>query len=158
MFEVLVYLYETYYCPDAFPEPADLAKTLMDLGFKQGEITEAMVWLSDLAETTEYFTNRQSEHGGLQRAQRIYAAQELSALGSRAIGFIQSLESAGILDPALREIVIERALASDESPMPLDKLRLIVLVILWSQGEDPDPTLLNPVFADEEDRKEYLLH
>lgn len=158
MFEVLVYLYETYYRPDAFPDPTDLAKTLSEIGFRETEISDALVWLSDLAESTETLNARPPQQASVTRSQRIYAEQEFAVLGVRAIGFIQALEIAGILDPGLREIVIERALATNESPLPVDKLRLIVLVILWSQGEDPDTTLLNPVFADEDDRKEYLLH
>lgn len=158
MFEVLVYLYETYYRPDAFPDHADLAKTLSDIGFKDAEITEALLWLDDLAETAEHFSDIPQGSTDLLYSQRIYAEQEISALGAEAIGFIQSLEAAGILSPMLREIILERAMAADESPLGLDQLRLIVLVVLWSRGIDPDTALLNPVFADERDRREYLLH
>jgi Smg protein len=89
---------------------------------------------------------------------RIYAEEEYDTLGNEAIRFLHMVEAAGIIDPVLREIVIERALAADESPLSIEKLRLIVLVILWSQGEDPDTAMLNPAFSDESDRKEHLLH
>ena len=158
MFDVLAYLYETYHRPDAFPEAAVLAKTLSDVGFEETEIVDALDWLNDLAESTETFTSAAIPVGGMSFAQRIYAAQEHASLGTRAVGFIQSLETAGILDPTQREIVIERAAATGVSPMPVDKLRLIVLMILWSQGEDPDTTMLNPVFADPGDRDEFLFH
>ena len=158
MFEVLVYLYETYYRPDAFPEPVALTKTLSDIGFNETEIADALDWLSDLAETTETLADHRPQTAGALFAHRVFVEQELSILGTGAIGFIQSLENAGILDPFLREIVIERSLAANISPMPIDKLRLIVLVILWSRGEDPDTTLFNPVFADPADRNECLLH
>ena len=45
MFDILVYLYETYYRPDACPEPAALAKKLSAVGFDDVEISEALVWL-----------------------------------------------------------------------------------------------------------------
>ena len=48
MFDILVYLYETYYRPDACPEPAALAKKLSAVGFDDVEISEALVWLNDL--------------------------------------------------------------------------------------------------------------
>ena len=48
MFDILVYLYETYYRPDACPEPAALAKKLSAVGFDDVEISEALVWLTDL--------------------------------------------------------------------------------------------------------------
>ena len=48
MFDILVYLYETYYRPDACPEPAVLARKLSAVGFDDVEISEALVWLTDL--------------------------------------------------------------------------------------------------------------
>ncbi|MFX5530326.1 DUF494 family protein, partial [Acinetobacter baumannii] len=68
---------------------------------------------------------------------RIYATQESDILGVEAIGFIQFLESAKMLDPIQREIVIERALAAGEAPITLEKLKVIVLMVLWSQGKEP---------------------
>ena len=158
MFDVLVYLYETYYRPDAFPEPDILAKSLSEIGFRESEITDALVWLTDLAETTEDFTDRHPQQDAFSFGMRIYADQEHSALGSAAIGFIQSLEFAKILDPVQREIVIERSLASKESPISLEKLRLIVLVILWSQGEEPDELMLDALFPDSGSPGQRLLH
>jgi len=146
MFEVLVYLYETYYRPDAFPEPAILAKTLSDIGFRETEITDALVWLTDLAETNQDFAISYPQQTAFSFGLRIYAEVEQSVLGVAAIGFIRYLEAAQLLNPIQREIVIERALAADESPMPLDKLRLIVLVVLWSQGEEPDALMVDTLF------------
>ena len=158
MLEVLAYLYETYYRPATFPETATLAKTLTDVGFEDREIEDALVWLDDLAETTETFAQRHPERGSFSRAMRIYAPLEQTILGVEAIGFIQSLESAGILDPVLREIIIERSLNSGISPMPIEQLRLIVLFILWNQGEDTDVAMLHPAFSDSDIRDEILLH
>jgi len=39
MFDILVYLYETYYRPDACPEPVALAKKLSAIGFDDVEIS-----------------------------------------------------------------------------------------------------------------------
>lgn len=158
MLEVLAYLYETYYRPETFPETATLTKTLSDIGFKETEIADALVWLDHLAETSETFAERHPERGGFSRALRIYAPQETAILGHEAVGFIHSMETVGILDPVLREIVIERSLASGISPMPIEQLRLVVLFILWSQGEDTDIALLHPAFTDMDVRDEVLLH
>jgi uncharacterized protein Smg (DUF494 family) len=48
MFDVLVYLYETYYRPDACPEPEALVKKLSAIGFEEDEISQALGWLTDL--------------------------------------------------------------------------------------------------------------
>jgi len=52
MFDVLVYLYETYYRPDACPEPAALVKKLSAIGFEEDEISKALGWLTDLEVST----------------------------------------------------------------------------------------------------------
>ena len=134
MFDILVYLYETYYRPDACPDTPALVKKLSAVGFPDEEITEALDWLTGLANLTQHLPEEAMQSGGF----RVYAQPELLALGTQAIGFIQFLESAGLLNPQQREILIERALAVNESPLPLDKLRIIVLMLLWSQGAEPD--------------------
>jgi Smg protein len=67
---------------------------------------------------------------------------------------------AGLLTASQREIVIERALALDESPVTLGKLKIIVLMLLWSQGKEPDALMFDDLFgADEdEDAEPRLLH
>ena len=154
MFDILVYLYETYYRPDACPEPAALAKKLSAVGFDDVEISEALVWLNDLTEMAGV------EHSltAASRGMRFYVRQEQDFLGSQAIGFIQFLESAGVLSPLQREIVIERALALEEAPVSLGKLKIIVLMLLWSQGKEPDALMFDDLFGSEEDQAPRLLH
>ena len=157
MFDILVYLYETYYRPDVCPEPAVLAKSLSEVGFKESEIRDALTWLKELAATTHDYTVSHPLLGVFSAGQhRVYADQEYLALGSEAIGFIQSLETIGMLDPTQREIVIERALAVNESPLPLEKMRVIVLMILWSQGDEPDALILDALFPEDNDEAPLL--
>jgi Smg protein len=89
---------------------------------------------------------------------RYYVRQEQDLLGSQAIGFIQFLESAGVLSPLQREIVIERALALEEAPVSLGKLKIIVLMLLWSQGKEPDALMFDDLFGSDEDQAPRLLH
>ena len=49
MFDVLVYLYENYWRPDACPEHDQLARKLSAVGFESDEIEEALTWLDGLA-------------------------------------------------------------------------------------------------------------
>ena len=154
MFEVLVYLYETYYRPDACPEPEALVKKLSAIGFEEDEITKALGWLTDLAETNHEFADKYPQQTAFSFGIRIYAQQEIDVLGIPAIGFIQFLESAKMLNPVQREIVIERALTVSETPVPLDKLKVIVLMVLWSQGKEPDGLMFDELFLDEDDDPE----
>ncbi|MEC5163872.1 Smg protein [Janthinobacterium sp. CG_23.3] len=155
MFDILVYLYETYYRPDACPEPAALAKKLSAVGFDDEEISEALDWLTDLNAMAGAALSLTTESTGT----RFYVAEESEALGTAAIGFIQFLESAKVLSSQQREIVIERALALDEAPVSLGKLKVIVLMLLWSQGKEPDALMFDDLFGgDDEQAAPRLLH
>ena len=159
MFDVLVYLYETYYRPDACPTSEALVRKLSAIGFEEDEISEALSWLTGLAVATHEYSDRYPHMAAFSFGTRVYVERELDQLGIAAIGFIQFMESAKVISPLQREIVIERALAAVESPMPLDKLKVIVLMVLWSQGKEPDSLMFDELFVDEDDDPEpRLLH
>ncbi len=151
MFEVLVYLFETYYRPDACPDSAALAKKLSAVGFEEEEISKALGWLTDLADTTNELFSQQAHQTAFSFGSRVYADREYDLLGTAALGFVEFLASANVIDAVQREIVIERACAVNESPFPLDKLKVIVLMVLWSQGKEPDSLMFDELFADDED-------
>ena len=154
MFDILVYLYETYYRPDACPAPEALARKLSAVGFDDVEISEALDWLTDLTAMAG------AEHNDMvaSTGTRFYVDQELDVLGSGAVGFIQFLESAKVLSALQREIVIERALALGESPVSLGKLKIIVLMLLWSQGKEPDALMFDDLFGCDDEQAPRLLH
>jgi Smg protein len=158
MFDVLVYLYETYYRPDACPDSEALVKKLSAVGFEEEEISKALGWLTDLTETANGFSGEPSHQAPSTIGFRIYANRELEVLGTPAVGFIQFLESAKVLSPIQREIVIERALAARETQISLDKLKVIVLMVLWSQGKEPDGLMFDELFLDDDDAEPRLLH
>jgi Smg protein len=147
MFDVLVYLYENYFRPDACPDSDTLARKLSAAGFDGEEINDALFWLSGLAQLAQAAPPSPTRSPG---AFRIFADLEYERLGVASIGFLCFLESAGVLSPTLREIVVERALATDETPVPLAKLKIIVLMVLWSQGEEPDTLILDELLEDGE--------
>ena len=150
MFDVLVYLYENYWRPDACPDPRQLSRKLSAVGFENDEIQDALTWLEGLAEAAESGLQNQSEAGV-----RIYTAAERDRLGDASIGFISFLESAGVLAPPMREMVVDRAMAIPGSPMPLEDLKVIVLMVFWSLGEEPDALILDELFVDADER---LIH
>lgn len=150
MFDILVYLYENYYTPQACPAADVLAKRLVAAGFEHEDIDDALGWLYGLAETTERCVDlAQLPVSGT----RIYADSEYQQLGTEAIGFITFLETAGILPAPLREIVIERASASPESPVPLSKIKIVALMVLWSQEAEIDNLVLEELLDDEGARR-----
>ncbi len=152
MFDVLVYLYENYWRPDACPEPKQLSRKLSAVGFEAEEINDALKWLDGLAHTAEGGTEELARLQPQAGSVRIYTAHERDVLGDDSIGFISFLESAGVMAPAMREMVIDRALAVGSGRIELDDLKIIVLMVFWSLGEEPDALILDELFVDSEDR------
>ncbi len=150
MFDVLVYLYENYWRPDACPDGVQLQRKLSALGFESEEISEALNWLDGLASVSQRATQAQTP-----RSMRLYSPSEQEHLGEGCMGFISFLESAGVLPPVLREIVIDRAMATPGGPLDLEDLKIIVLMVFWSRGEEPDALILDELFVDAADR---LIH
>ena len=151
MFDILVYLYETYYRPDACPNSEALVKKLSAVGFEEEEISKALDWLTDLAVTSNELSEQYPQQTAFSFGTRIYVAAEMDALGTGAVGFIQFLEAAKVINAIQREIVIERALAATSEHISLDKLKVIVLMVLWSQGKEPDSLMFEELFVDEDD-------
>lgn len=150
MFDVLVYLYENYWRPDACPDHDQLSKKLTAVGFESDEIEDALSWLDGLADAAQSYQGRQSA-----ASMRVYTPYEQDHLGEASIGFISFLESAGVLNPAMREIVVDRAMAAEGSPIALEELKIMVLMVFWSLGEEPDALILDELFVDAAER---LIH
>lgn len=150
MFDVLVYLYENYWRPDACPEPKQLSRKLSAVGFEADEIQDALRWLDGLADSAEAVAG-----SPVQGSIRIYTAGEREVLSEASIGFIAFLESAGVLPAPMREMVVDRAMAVGNGPMDLEDLKIIVLMVFWSLGEEPDALILDELFVDPSER---LIH
>ena len=152
MFEVLVYVYEHYWRGDACPELQQLGRKLSAHGFEADEIHDALVWLDGLNLATQSAScldpksdDPAPEPATLQSASsmRVYSVAEQDHLGAACLGFVWFLESSGVLPAAMREIVIERAMAAPGDPVSLDDLKIIVLMVYWSVGQEPDALVLD---------------
>jgi Smg protein len=150
MFDVLVYLYENYWRPDACPDHDQLSRKLTAVGFETDEIQEALHWLDGLSDTSQGYTGQQSDD-----AIRLYSDREIESLGEISVGFVTFLESAGVLPPPMREMVIDRAMAAGGNPLDLDDMKIIILMVFWSLGEEPDALILDELFVAPEER---LIH
>src|SRR5262245_54860370 len=147
MFDVLVYVYENYWRPDACPEHDQLTRKLSAVGFDSDEIEDALTWLDGLAQGTQAVAQAQSSRG-----MRVYTDAERELLGEESIAFLSFLESSGVLAPAMREIVVDRAKAVGEGSIELDDLKVIVLMVFWGLGEEPDALILDELSVSVEQR------
>ena len=160
MFEVLVFVYENYWRGDACPELQQLGRKLSAHGFEADEISDALAWLDGLnlaAQGVQLGSAPAAGPASLPEQQspssmRVYSVAEQDHLGAQCLGFVCFLESAGVLPAAMREIVVDRAMAAPGGPVSLDDLKIIVLMVYWSFGEEPDALVLDELCDDTEDR------
>jgi Smg protein len=151
MFEVLVFVYEHYWHGDACPEMRQLERRLSAHGFEADEIHDALVWLDGLHVAAQSASlsgpavqvNALAVTAVPSAALRVYSVAEQDHLGAACLGFISFLDTAGVLPAAMREIVIERAMAAPGGPVPLDDLKIIVLMVYWSFDQEPDALVLD---------------
>jgi len=129
---VLVYLFQNYFLtePDTVHDRDSLQSELIDAGFDALHIGKAFDWLAELQSDTPTATN-------LARNQpvRVYAPEELDVLDTGCRGFLLALEQHGVLDADARELVIERALALEQSPVDLQDLKWVVLLVLYNSPD-----------------------
>jgi Smg protein len=150
MFEVLVFVYEHYWRGDACPELQQLGRKLSAHGFEADEIQDALTWLDGLHLAAQSVAPRDvnsppGQAPALQSAcsMRVYSVAEQDHLGAQCLGFVSFLESAGVLPAEMREIVIDRARAAPGNPVSLDDLKIIILMVYWSFGREPDALVLD---------------
>jgi len=160
MFDVLVYVYENYWRGDACPELQNLGRKLSAVGFEQDDIREALAWLDGLrnaTEATQIVLSASTPAGtAIQPASpdslRVYSVAEQDHLGAESLGFLSFLASADVLPSHLLEIVIDRAMAARGEPVALDELKIIVLMVYWSSGLEPDSLVLDELCDDNRER------
>jgi Smg protein len=150
MFDVLVYLFENFYQAEGRPDHETLARKLHAAGFENDDIHDALDWLNGLA--TPYDAGR-LEYLDMRPTFRGYNTQETAKLTTESRGFLAFLESARILAPRLRELIIERAMALPEEVVGLDKFKVIVLMVLWTQRGSVDALVLDELLPDGEKRQ-----
>lgn len=149
MIDVLVFLFENYFDISTHPAPDALVRKLSAAGFDPDEISLALDWLDELKSA------RPAAFAGNPRASRVYTPDEQSKLDTDCIDFVLFLESAGVVTPALRELILDRAMSLDDDPVPLEKLKIIVLMVLWSQEQDLEPLIVEELLNTPDD---VLLH
>jgi len=150
MFDVLVYLFENYYQTEAYPDQGTLQRKLHAAGFENDDIHDALDWLNTLTRAPgdslpESLDARSSFRG--------YTADEIAKLSAECRGFIAFLEGAKILTPLLRELIVERVMALPDDVVRLDKLKVIVLMVLWTRRGNVDALILDELLPDGEKRQ-----
>jgi len=152
MFEILVFLVENYFHSGNYPDNETLSRRLSAAGFEDDEISAALDWLGGLESAGR---DRISEGFNSSSGFRVYTQQELTRTTAETRGFLLFLENSGVLNAPQRELVIERIAALDDPGIPLEKVKLIVLLVLWNQRQPVDTLLVEELLAAAEERQPH---
>ncbi|MBK8118702.1 MAG: DUF494 domain-containing protein [Sulfuritalea sp.] len=150
MIDILVYLFENY-LPDACPEPEVLARKLSAAGFETDDISAALAWLDGLGGEASGRCRSPALAGSI----RIYDEEEQERLPAACRGFIAFLEQHDAVDASLREAIIERALALPDDEIALDRLKVIVLAVIWRYRHEVDALILEELLAEDADDEDH---
>lgn len=143
MFEILMYLFESYFDVGNYPAPDKLSRKLYAAGFEGEDIDEALTWLSALQLQTPENYPATLEHVGV----RCFAELELELISLEARQFIMFTVQQKMITTVEREIIIDRAMALQQKELGLDKLKLIMLMVLWNRHQDLDPLLIEELLS-----------
>jgi Smg protein len=138
--DILLYVFDRYMFDEApeVPEREALARHLASAGFGEANVERALDWLADLAglrQQAELSAPPPAEPGAprITPSLRLYSPQEQDRLSAECRGMLLALETAGILQPDQRELVIDRLLALDVEDLTPEQVRWVVLMVLSSQ-------------------------
>ena len=143
MFEILMFLFESYFNAERYPEADKLSRKLTAAGFEDDEISEALTWLSALQQqnSAEYPSN--FHYTGV----RHFATLEELAMTAEARQFLIATHHQQFISTVELEMVIDRAVALAQQNLSLDKLKLIMLMVLWNRQRDVDPLLIEELLT-----------
>lgn len=132
MFDVLMYLFETYIHdePEMQVDQDTLTDDLTRAGFHRSDIYSALSWLeglADLQEGKDVPIMVSDSH-----ALRIYTQEEELRLDAECRGFLLFLEQIQVLNLESREMVIDRVMALETPSFDLDDLKWVILMVLFN--------------------------
>jgi len=143
MFDILLFLFESYFDAGSCPEPNRLSAKLTAAGFEEEDINQALNWLSGLRELSNATYPESINHSGL----RCYTDFEAERMSEEGLRFIAFWEHNKIITPIEREMIIDRVVALGRDKLAVDKVKLIALMVLWNQHEDLDPLLIEDLLT-----------
>ncbi len=153
MFEVIIYLFESYMQLDQSIEvdAQEITDELLQEGFQSNDISKALAWLDHLSGLHELPEENRPQHAK-STSHRVYSHQEQQRLNSACQGYISYLEHAGILSTYSREVVVDCAMMLEMNELALHDLKWLILMVLFNDPRSEDEFLqLESMLMDFED-------
>jgi len=138
-----MYLFESYFDAGSYPALDKLSRKLSAAGFEGEEISEALTWLTALQQQSPDNYPARIEHAGL----RMFAELEQNRISYEGRQFLLFAEQQHMVSAVEREMTIDRAIALQQENLGLDKLKLIMLMVLWNRHQELDPLLIEELLT-----------
>lgn len=120
---------------DLFYDGEEIWTTLSDRGFSDGDIEHALGHIEKTAFATPgpFWSERQPSH-------RIYSTEEITRLSPRVRGFLWKLKFRGVIDHALEDEIVQKALDLEE-PAGIREIKTVAALTVFGyehkfQGHD----------------------
>ena len=143
MFEILMFLFESYFDAGSYPDSDKLSLKLTAAGFEDEDINLALTWLSGLKRLNAADYPASINQGGT----RCFAALETKRISTEGLHFLTFWEQSNVISPVEREMIIDRAVALGRENLSLDRVKLIALMVLWNLHQDLDPMLVEELLT-----------
>jgi Smg protein len=143
MFDILVFLFESYIDAGSYPDSDKLSLKLTAAGFEDDDIHLALGWLAGLSQLSAANYPAAINRSNM----RCYADIEIKRISVQARSFLAFLEQNNMITPIEREMIIDRAVAIGREDLPQDKIKLITLMVLWNLHDELDPVLVEELLV-----------
>lgn len=143
MFEILIYLFESYFDAGCYPEPEKLSRKLSAAGFDENDISEALAWLSGLQHFDATLYPLSLNHSST----RFFALIETGSISLEARQFLSFTLTQKMISTIEFEMILDRAVALQQANLGLEKMKLIMLMVLWNRHQDLDALLVEELLT-----------
>ncbi len=131
--DVLMYLFQNYIEGELefVPDRDSLHNELVEAGFANAEIAHAFAWLDELANGAPRAVDPADRPASI----RIYTQEETHAINTECRGFLLFLEQTQVISATVRELIIDRIMALNETDIDLQRLKWVVVMVLFNQPD-----------------------
>jgi Smg protein len=139
MVDILIFVYENFFASGIYPSHSVLQSRLFAAGFSEGEVQQALDWLDQVGRLDGPAQGGEPE----QPSVRCLDQTETARLGLEGWSFLLFLENNRIISPLQREwILATLSLLEEDDEQDISRVQLMVLIMLWRQGDVPNMHLL----------------
>jgi Smg protein len=113
---------------------SDLVEELLSVGFEAEEIDAAFIWMEGQALCAP--SGSETSLNAPPLSHRVFSSEENRTLSSEARGFLTRLRTMGILDDAIQEEVIEKALQMSDDEITLKEIKTITVLAMFANSQN----------------------